>query len=107
MNDVAVVNPVFKAVADPTRRQILDILARGEQAALALAKRFAVSQPAISQHLKILREANLVSARKNGRQRLYRLNAGPLRAVYDWAGHYEAFWGRKLDALERYLEGLS
>lgn len=79
---------VFRAVADPTRRALLDKLRMAEQSVTSLAEPFGVSQPAISQHLKILRHAGLVRVRQDGRQRLYCLNAKPLREVYDWAGLY-------------------
>lgn len=95
---------VFRAVADPTRRAILDLLADGERAVKDLVARFAMSQPALSQHLRVLREVGVVSQRREGRLRLYRIEAGPLRAVYDWARHYERFWSEKLDALGDYLE---
>ena len=95
---------VFQAVADPTRRAILDLLLIGEQPVGSIASRFAVSLSAVSQHIKVLRDVGLVEVRKEGRERLYRLNAAPLRDVYDWASHYETFWREKLDALSRYLE---
>jgi DNA-binding transcriptional ArsR family regulator len=95
---------VFQAVADPTRRAILDLLLQGEQPVGDIASRFAVSLSAVSQHIKVLREAGLVEVRNAGRERLYRLNAAPLRDVYAWASHYEAFWREKLNALAQYLE---
>ena len=79
---------VFRAVADPTRRAILDKLRTAEQSVTSLAGPFNVSQPAISQHLRILLDAGLVRVRQDGRQRLYGLNARPLREVYDWATSY-------------------
>jgi DNA-binding transcriptional ArsR family regulator len=79
---------VFRAVADPTRRALLDKLRTAEHSVTSLTGPFRVSQPAISQHLKILRAAGLVRVRQAGRQRLYCLNAGPLREVYDWASLY-------------------
>ena len=79
---------VFRAVADPTRRTILDKLRTTEQSVTSLAGPFNVSQPAISQHLRILLDAGLVRVRQDGRQRLYGLNARPLREVYDWASMY-------------------
>jgi DNA-binding transcriptional ArsR family regulator len=95
---------VFQAVADPTRRAILDLLLLGEQPVGGIASRFAVSLSAVSQHIRVLREAGLVEVRHAGRERLYRLNAAPLQDVYAWASHYEAFWREKLEALARYLE---
>ncbi len=79
---------VFRAVADPTRRALLDTLRTAEHSVTSLSGPFRVSQPAISQHLKILRDAGLVRVRQEGRQRLYGLNAQPLRAVYEWANLY-------------------
>jgi DNA-binding transcriptional ArsR family regulator len=95
---------IFQAIADPTRRALLDRLSTGEQAVKQLAEPFAMSLPAISQHLQILCEAGLVQMRKAGRQRLYRLNPEPLKQVSDWIAHYEQFWQQKLEALGNYLE---
>ena len=95
---------VFRAVADPTRRRVLDLLRDRDRSVGELAAPFRMSQPAISQHLRILREAGLVRARKLGRRRLYRINPGPLREVYDWAAHYQDFWPKKLAALGDYLD---
>ncbi|HKD00818.1 MAG TPA: metalloregulator ArsR/SmtB family transcription factor [Terriglobales bacterium] len=94
---------VFAAISDPTRRELLDLLAEREYAVNDLVSRFEVSQPAVSHHLRILREAGLVKKRRAGRQRLYRLKARPLREVYDWVAHYERFWTEKLDALGEHL----
>ncbi len=94
---------VFDAVADPTRRAVLDLLAGREQSVGDLVAKFRVTQPAISHHLRILREAGLVKNRQLGRQRLYRLHARPLRDVYDWVAHYERFWTEKLDRLGEHL----
>jgi DNA-binding transcriptional ArsR family regulator len=95
---------VFQAIADPTRRAILDQLRLGEQPVKQLAEPFEMSLPAISQHLQILCNAGLVSQQKSGRQRLYRLNPIPLQQVSEWVAHYESFWQHKLDALGAYLE---
>lgn len=95
---------VFHAVADPTRRRLLDRLARSESPVNALAAPFRMSRPAVSQHLRILRDAGLVTVRRSGRARLYRLEARRLREVYDWVAHYERFWKQKLKALGEYLE---
>lgn len=97
-------NGAFKAIADPTRRAILDALAAGERSAGELGELFDATQPAISQHLAVLRDAGLVRARQEGRRRIYRLEAAPLREVFDWASHYERFWSEKLEALEKVLE---
>jgi DNA-binding transcriptional ArsR family regulator len=79
---------VFRAVADPTRRAILDRLRSSELSVTDLAGPFDMSQPAVSQHLRILLEAGLVEAEQVGRQRLYRLNAQPLREVFEWSAYY-------------------
>jgi DNA-binding transcriptional ArsR family regulator len=94
----------FRAVADPTRRAILDALAHGERSVGDLCALFDVTQSAVSQHLKVLRDAGLVHPRQEGRRRLYSLDAAPLRQVYDWAAHYECFWTRKLDVLGAVLD---
>ncbi len=95
---------IFQAIADPTRRALLDQLRDGEQSVKQLAKPFEMSMPAISQHLHILCDAGLVTQRKVGRMRLYRLNPEPLKEVSDWVNPYEQFWQEKLDALGKYLE---
>jgi DNA-binding transcriptional ArsR family regulator len=95
---------VFTAIADPTRRGLLDQLRRGEQTVLGLARPFAVTLSAVSQHLKLLRAVGLVSVRRAGRERYYRLNARPLHDVADWVGRYERFWRGKLDALRDHLD---
>ncbi len=104
MTDSAPNASVFHAIADPTRRRILDLLADREMAATAIAEPFAMSQPAVSQHLKVLREAGLVTQKKAGRQRLYKLEPEKLRQVYDWVAHYERFWTDRLSKLGAYLD---
>jgi DNA-binding transcriptional ArsR family regulator len=97
-------NDVFHAIAHPARRAILVGLRHGEQPSSALAEPFAVSHAAISQHLKVLKEARLVSERREGRRRLYRLSAKPLREVVSWVSEFEALWNERLDALADYLD---
>jgi DNA-binding transcriptional ArsR family regulator len=94
----------FAAVADPTRRRLLDALAEGECTVLSLAAPFRMTLSAISQHLRLLRDAKLVKVRKSGRERYYRLDPRPLRAVADWVATYERFWRKKLDALGEHLD---
>ena len=94
---------IFQALADPSRRAIFESLTRGEAAVRDLTARFDISQPAISQHLKALRDAGLVRDRREGRARIYSLDARPLAHVHDWLAHYERFWSVKLDALEALL----
>jgi DNA-binding transcriptional ArsR family regulator len=96
---------VFRAVADPTRRTILDLLTEGELAVKELQPAFRISQPALSQHLRVLREAGLVSERRAGRLRIYRLEAGPLADLRGWLGRYERFWDERFDRLGRVLDG--
>jgi DNA-binding transcriptional ArsR family regulator len=88
------------ALADPTRRELLALLAGGERAAGDLAGRFPVSRPAISRHLRVLREAGLVRSRTHGRQRLYALDPRPLRELDDWLEPYRDLWAQRLDALD-------
>jgi DNA-binding transcriptional ArsR family regulator len=95
---------VFRAIADPTRRAILDRLRAGPTAVNDLAADFAQSRPAISKHLKVLREARLVAEQRRGRERLYELRPIPLQRVVGWIEGYRAFWQQNLDSLKRYLE---
>jgi len=95
---------VFQALADPTRRAILTLLQQGSQPVGSIARDFPISRPAISRHLRILREAELVSEIKVGRNRLYELNAAPLRSVDDWLAHYRHMWQHQLRNLKRYVE---
>ncbi len=88
------------ALADPVRRELVGLLARGELAAGELADRFPVSRPAVSRHLRVLREAGLVTARAEGRRRLYALDPRPLREIDDWLEPYRDLWARRLDALD-------
>jgi DNA-binding transcriptional ArsR family regulator len=90
--------PVFVALADPTRRAILQRLSKGEMAAGDIAEAFPISRPAVSKHLRILREAALVQEERRGRRRVYRLNAQPLRDVDSWLEQYRAFWAKNLAA---------
>jgi DNA-binding transcriptional ArsR family regulator len=83
---------------------MLELLAAGERTAAELAQPFEMSQPAISQHLRVLRESGLVDVRKEGRHRIYSLDPRPLREVFDWAQYFEGFWRKKLSALGRELE---
>lgn len=95
---------VFRAIADPTRREILDLLRGGRQTVGTIAANFRTSRPAISKHLRLLRSAGLVTSHKQGAASLCGLNAGPLRAVDSWLRDYEAFWGASLRGLKDYVE---
>jgi DNA-binding transcriptional ArsR family regulator len=94
----------FQALADPTRRAVLDLLRRGSQPAGEIAQGFPVSRPAISKHLKLLRRAHLVSEHREGRHRVYQLNPAPLRAVDSWLNHYRNFWSANLASLKTFVE---
>src|ERR1700735_4153484 len=87
----------FQVLADPTRRAVLDLLRQGSQPAGRIAQAFPVSRPALSKHLRLLRRAHLVQERREGRHRLYQLNAEPLRAVDSWLDHYRSFWESSLN----------
>ena len=95
---------VFRAIADPTRRAILDRLRMGPAPVNALAADFEQSRPAISKHLRILREANLVGEERSGRERVYRIRPAPLRDVVRWMETYRSFWEVSLGNLKRHLE---
>jgi DNA-binding transcriptional ArsR family regulator len=95
---------VFRAIADPTRREILDMLLDGERTVGEIAERFAVSRPAVSKHLRVLREARLVRARREGRQRLCAVDSEPLRAIDAWLDGYRREWQSRLARLKRYTE---
>ena len=94
----------FSALADPTRRAVLDLLRRGSLPAGRIAASFPVSRPAISKHLRLLRRAGLVSEQRQGRRRVYRLNPQPLKVVDSWLSHYRLFWETKLSALKTFVE---
>ena len=94
----------FAAPTEPHRRQILDLLRGGERPVGELVERLGLSQPGVSKHLRVLREAGLVAVRSRGRQRLYALRPQPLAEVDAWLEPYRAYWSGRLDDLERHLE---
>src|ERR1700726_908821 len=94
----------FHALADPTRRAVLDLLRKGSQPAGQIARAFPVSRPAISKHLRLLRRAHLVQERREGRHRVYQLNPGPLQAVDFWLNQYRVFWQSNLSNLKTFVE---
>jgi DNA-binding transcriptional ArsR family regulator len=98
--------PVFHAIADSSRRQMLQRLASGPRPASELGRGLRMSQPAVSQHLKVLREAGLVSVEPAGRRRLYRLRPEGLQAVHDWVQTFERFWAERLGDLEQVLRDM-
>jgi DNA-binding transcriptional ArsR family regulator len=96
---------VFRAIADPTRREILGLLRGRQQTVGEIAGNFRMSRPAISKHLRLLRSAGLVVTRQEGTARVCGLNAKPLRAIDDWLRDYEAFWSETMQNLKSYVEG--
>ena len=97
---------IFRALADPTRRAVFERLSQGEAAVGELTKSFDVSQPAISQHLRVLRTAGLVAERRSGRNVFYRVDPEGLRPLVDWLAHYRAFWPDRLARLKALSEEL-
>ena len=94
----------FQALADPTRRAVLDLLRWGSQPAGEIAEAFPISRPAISKHMKLLRRAHLVREHREGRHRVYQLNPEPLRAVDSWLDQYRRFWSANLSSLKAFVE---
>ncbi len=95
---------IFAALADPTRRRIIESLAAGETTFGDLADKFEMSRPAVSQHLKVLRDAGVVTARADAQRRIYRLNDDSLADVEAWLGKVRDFWSQRLDRLEQLLD---
>lgn len=95
---------VFRAIADPTRREILRLLRGGDSTVGGIAANFRTSRPAISKHLRSLRSAGLVATRKQGTARICQLKARPLKAVNEWLRDYEAFWNENLRNLKQFVE---
>jgi DNA-binding transcriptional ArsR family regulator len=95
---------VFRALADPTRREILNILRNGQQTVGGIAGNFRMSRPAISKHLRLLHRAGLVTTQPQGASNLCKLNPQPLRLVNDWISEYETFWNESLQRLKQYIE---
>jgi DNA-binding transcriptional ArsR family regulator len=96
----------FNAVAEPRRRQILDVLSAGERPVNDIAAALGLAQPQVSKHLRVLREEGLVHARDDGRRRLYRLNSRPLKPIHDWIQTYEASWNDRFDAFDDVVNDL-
>jgi DNA-binding transcriptional ArsR family regulator len=96
----------FNAVAEPRRRQILDVLAGGERPVNDLVALLGLAQPHVSKHLRVLREVGLVEVRDEGRRRIYRLNGQPLKPIHDWVKDYERLWNERFEALDELLEEL-
>jgi DNA-binding transcriptional ArsR family regulator len=96
----------FNAVAEPRRRQILDVLAGGERPVTDLVQATGLAQPQVSKHLRVLREVGAVDVRDEGRHRLYRVRGSALKPIHDWVSAYEQTWSERLDALDVVLEEL-
>ena len=94
----------FDVLAEPSRREILDLLRERERSVGELVHQLAMSQPGVSKHLRVLRDAGLVVVRPDAQRRWYRLRAEPLAEIDDWLGPYRRFWSGRLDALERHLD---
>ena len=94
----------FEVLAEPTRRRILDLLREDERPVNELVHRLDISQPGVSKHLKVLRDAGLVEVRQDAQRRLYRVRAEPLAEIEQWLAPYRRLWAGTLDALERHLD---
>ncbi len=106
MARAATTTDAFNAVAEPRRRKILDLLARGERPVNHLVRRLRMAQPQVSKHLRVLREVGLVQVRDEGRRRMYRLNGRPLKPIHEWLKKYEQSWNARFEALDQVLEEL-
>jgi DNA-binding transcriptional ArsR family regulator len=102
----ATTTDAFNAVAEPRRREILDLLAGGERPVNDLVRSLGLGQPQVSKHLRVLREVGAVHVREEGRQRLYRLNGQALKPIHDWVKGYERLWSERFDELDVVLEEL-
>ena len=106
MARAATTTDAFNAVAEPRRRQILDLLAGGEAPVNVLVARLGLAQPQVSKHLRVLREVGLVDVREEGRQRMYRLNGQTLKPIHDWVTAYRRLWEERFEALDEVLDDL-
>src|SRR6266536_3982598 len=102
----ATTTDAFNAVAEPRRREILDVLAAGERSVNDLAGLLGLAQPQVSKHLRVLREVGAVDVRDEGRQRLYRLNGHALKPIHDWVKNYERSWSERFERLDVVLDDL-
>ena len=96
---------VFQAIADPTRREIIYLLAAKKLTLNEIAENFPISRPAVSKHVKILTECGFVTINQYGRERYCKLNHEPLKEVYNWLEFFDKFWDKKLNSLKNYVEG--
>ena len=97
---------IFEIIAEPNRRAILGLLVSAERSVGEIERQLRMSQPTVSKHLRVLREAGLVTARSDAQRRLYRLRPEPLRAIDEWLEPYRRLWATSLDALERHLDAM-
>jgi DNA-binding transcriptional ArsR family regulator len=97
---------VFQAIADPTRRSILGVLSKQNLTLNAIAENYEISRPAVSKHIKILKECGLVTVKINGREHLCIAKLDKLKEVSSWIEQYKQFWESKLDALDSYLKDI-
>lgn len=107
MARAATTTDAFNAVAEPRRREIVDLLAAGERSVGELVAGLGLAQPQVSKHLRVLREVGLVDVRDDGRRRLYRLNAAALRPIHDWVRGYERLWSERYELLDDVLDTLT
>lgn len=106
MARAATTTDAFNAVAEPRRREILDVLARGERPVNELVAALGIAQPQVSKHLRVLREVGLVNVRDDGRRRLYRLDGRGLKPIHDWVRDFERTWSERFERLDAVLEEL-
>lgn len=106
MARAATTTDAFNAVAEPRRREILDLLATGERPVNDLVRQLRLGQPQVSKHLRVLREVGLVHVREDGRHRLYRLNGRPLKSIHEWVKNYEQAWNERFDRMDDVLDEL-
>ena len=106
MARAATTTDAFNAVAEPRRREILDVLVKGERPVNDLVHELGIAQPQVSKHLRVLREVGVVEVRDEGRQRLYRLNGPALKPIHDWVKNYERLWSERFDQLDVVLDQL-
>ncbi|PYE56590.1 ArsR/SmtB family transcription factor [Deinococcus yavapaiensis] len=106
MARAATTSDVFNALAEPKRRQLVDLLASGERSVTDLVRLLELTQPAVSKHLRVLRDVGIVHVRDDGRQRLYRLDPLSLRPIHDWVAPYQHLWNRRFEALDNVLDEL-
>jgi len=97
-------NGLFKAIADPSRREILELLSEQDLPLRLIEERFDMSRPAVIKHLRVLKDCNLVEVRREGRETIHHLNSQPLAAVRDWVTHFESLWEKHLKKLKRQIE---